>query len=97
MEAALVILGRDHIIIDGNSSLSPDSLPPNRNPNIENDPQGTVIAICWGLCALTTIALWLRIYCRVVYLRCIWWDDYLMVIGWVRGSTVPIASRLICL
>lgn len=43
----------------------------------------TVLSSVWTMAAVTTIFLGLRIYCRALRTTKMWWDDYLLVSGWV--------------
>ncbi|KAF3360213.1 hypothetical protein VdG1_04940 [Verticillium dahliae VDG1] len=47
-----------------------------------NDPAPTVVASIWVMMAVATIFLLLRIYCKAVRTRGMWWDDYIMLFAW---------------
>ncbi|KAG7117882.1 hypothetical protein HYQ44_006005 [Verticillium longisporum] len=47
-----------------------------------NDPAPTVVASIWVMMAFATIFLLLRIYCKAVRTRGMWWDDYIMLFAW---------------
>lgn len=51
------------------------SFPPAQIPPIVN---GSV----WTLLGVATIFLVLRLYCRVVRSKQLWWDDYILVASW---------------
>ncbi|KAK3689307.1 hypothetical protein B0T22DRAFT_536254 [Podospora appendiculata] len=40
-------------------------------------------AVIWTLVALATMFMALRIYCKIWRLRRLWWDDWVLVIGWM--------------
>ncbi|KAF6811312.1 hypothetical protein CMUS01_13294 [Colletotrichum musicola] len=42
-----------------------------------------VLSSVWTMAAVTTIFLGLRIYCRAVRTTKMWWDDYLLIGGWM--------------
>lgn len=42
-----------------------------------------MIAVVWVLVALSGIFLGLRIYCKFLKSRGLWWDDYLLIASWV--------------
>ncbi|RDW73466.1 hypothetical protein BP6252_07373 [Coleophoma cylindrospora] len=43
----------------------------------------TVIASIWAMLIVTTMFLVLRLYCRAIRTRTLWWDDYLLIASWV--------------
>lgn len=47
------------------------------------DPGPVVIAAIWSMFAISSCFLILRVYCRAIRTRAMWWDDYLLVAGWV--------------
>ncbi|EEY17126.1 conserved hypothetical protein [Verticillium alfalfae VaMs.102] len=51
-------------------------------PVLTNDPAPTVVASIWVMMAFATIFLLLRIYCKAVRTRGMWWDDYIMLFAW---------------
>lgn len=42
-----------------------------------------VYAIIWSLWALTTVFIALRLYCRSVRLKKLWWDDWLLIAAYL--------------
>jgi hypothetical protein len=42
----------------------------------------------WLLTALSAMFLALRVYCKFLRHRGLWWDDYILIASWVRTSTV---------
>ncbi|EGO52363.1 hypothetical protein NEUTE1DRAFT_90554 [Neurospora tetrasperma FGSC 2508] len=52
-------------------------VPPSSNP------QGAaLLAIFWSIHAACTIFVGLRLYCKVIRGRCLWWDDHLLIVAW---------------
>jgi hypothetical protein len=39
--------------------------------------------IIWSLAALTTLFVGLRVYCKFLRRRQLWWDDYVLLAAWV--------------
>ncbi|KAF6805920.1 hypothetical protein CSOJ01_09143 [Colletotrichum sojae] len=54
-------------------------------PMPSGDPSvvATVLSLVWTMAAVTTMFLGLRIYCRAVRTTKMWWDDYLLIGGWM--------------
>ena len=48
------------------------------------DPGPVVVSSIWTMLAISSIFLALRVYCRGIRVRAMWWDDYLLITGWVR-------------
>lgn len=57
-------------------------------PVFTNDPAPVVISAMWSMLAVSTAFLVLRVYCRAFRVRAMWWDDYLLIAGWVRFIAV---------
>ncbi|TEA20737.1 hypothetical protein C8034_v008183 [Colletotrichum sidae] len=55
---------------------------------IEPQPTGDVtlpsriLGSLWGMLAVSACFLALRLYCRAFRVRHLWWDDYLLIVGW---------------
>ncbi len=45
------------------------------------------VTVVWVLFAMATIFLALRIYCKAKIARGMWWDDYVLILSWVREQT----------
>ncbi|OIW27870.1 hypothetical protein CONLIGDRAFT_646091 [Coniochaeta ligniaria NRRL 30616] len=52
-------------------------------PTFTKDPGPVVIAAIWSMFAISSCFLILRVYCRAIRTRAMWWDDYLLIAGWV--------------
>jgi hypothetical protein len=39
----------------------------------------------WFLVASSAVFLGLRIYCKYIKNRGLWWDDYVLIASWVSG------------
>lgn len=52
-------------------------------------------AVVWLLVGLSGLFLGLRIYCKFMKSRGLWWDDYLLIASWVSTELVylPKGSR----
>lgn len=44
----------------------------------------TLLVSIWGLQVLCSLVLALRLYCKVARSRGMWWDDYVLILSWVR-------------
>lgn len=64
-------------------------------PILDSDPSPTVNAATWTMCAVATIFLGLRIYCKQIKARGMWWDDYLLIVAWVSRSLADGFNRLV--
>jgi hypothetical protein len=53
-------------------------------PVFDNDPATVVISAMWSMLAVSSVFLAMRVYCRAFRTRAMWWDDYLLIAGWVR-------------
>jgi len=53
------------------------------------DPQLTRTAITafWVMVSISGTFLGLRLYCRASHVRAIWWDDYVLITGWIFMMT----------
>ncbi len=47
--------------------------------------------VIWTLAGLTTLFVALRVYCKFLRRRQLWWDDYVLLAAWVR---LPVALYL---
>ena len=47
----------------------------------------------WVLTGLATVFLGLRLYCKGIRVRNLWWDDYLLTAAWVRRHPGPLLSE----
>lgn len=45
--------------------------------------QVTVDVSIWMMLCISTTLLGLRLYCRIVRVKQLWWDDHLLSLGWV--------------
>jgi hypothetical protein len=48
-----------------------------------------LLGVSWGLTSLATIFLGLRLYCKLSTGRRLWWDDWVLIAGWVRFLPSP--------
>ena len=54
-----------------------------------------LLASIWSLAGIATAFLSLRLYCRMLKRRSLWWDDAILIASWVGAYTHPHASCLI--
>ncbi len=45
--------------------------------------------VFWILTSLATIFLALRVYCKFLRGRKLWWDDHFLIASWVRWQDPP--------
>ncbi len=65
-------------------SAPPPGAPAGPPPG-PTDSRGTYInSSIWVLQGLAGVFLALRVYCKFIRRRGFWWDDYLLIAGWVR-------------
>ncbi len=75
------------------SSPPPGAPPgaPSGAPTDPTDSRGPYInSSIWVLQGLAGLFLALRVYCKFLRRRGFWWDDYLLIAGWV--CTCPVIS-----
>jgi hypothetical protein len=70
--AALHLFGRQ-----GEASSSETEMP------VLTNPGPTVNAAIWSVGTVSTLFLFLRVYCKQVRAKGMWWDDYLLTVSWV--------------
>ena len=47
-----------------------------------NDLGPTIIAVLWSLVAVSGLFVCLRIYCKRMTSKAMWWDDYILIAAW---------------
>lgn len=58
---------------------------PEQLASLPHDNAGPKLnAIIWSLTAISGIVLGLRIYCRLLRRKGLWWDDVFLIAAWVR-------------
>lgn len=72
-----------------NASVSP---PPDGWTAAEEDNVRTINIVCWLSVGVSLLFLVLRLYCKYLTRRWIWWDDYILILAWVSRppTTVPL-------
>ena len=50
-------------------------------PHDNSAPQ--ILASIWSLAGVATVFLCLRIFCRMLKRRTLWWDDAILIASWV--------------
>ena len=62
-------------------------------PNLSHDDRGPVLlGVSWGLTGLATVFLALRLYCKHLSRRRLWWDDYILIASWVSFSSPSVSA-----
>ncbi|KZL64840.1 integral membrane protein [Colletotrichum incanum] len=51
--------------------------------DVSKNPAPRVVASVWVMFSVSTVFLFLRVYCRKIRLRGIWIDDYILIVSWV--------------
>lgn len=74
--------------MDGNSTSSPAT---GQMPVENLGPHMNIVV--WVLVGLSGLFLGLRIYCKFMKSRGLWWDDYLLIASWVSISAYLIAGN----
>jgi hypothetical protein len=65
---------------------SPEPLTPEELALLPHDnsaPQ--LLASIWALAGIATLFLCLRMYCRLLRRRIMWWDDAILIASWVSS------------
>jgi len=66
-------------------------LTPEAMALLPHDDRGPALeAASWSLTGLATVLLGLRIYCKFLGRRGLWWDDWLLMSAWVRKPSSPL-------
>ncbi|KAI0132847.1 hypothetical protein BJ170DRAFT_263628 [Xylariales sp. AK1849] len=52
----------------------------------------TIIAVFWSFVAVSLVFVGLRIYCKFLRRRGLWWDDYILILSWVLAFTCAVLS-----
>ncbi|KAK3989403.1 hypothetical protein QBC44DRAFT_291279 [Cladorrhinum sp. PSN332] len=61
--------------------------------HVDRGPQ--VLAVSWGLTALATGFIILRLYCKLIgRFRRLWWDDWILMAAWVMVLTTGIKTTV---
>ncbi len=57
---------------------------------VSTESMGPVMRVStWSLVGMAFIFLGLRIYCKILKHRGLWWDDYVLLAAWVGVVTGP--------
>lgn len=65
--------------------MADPQLTPEQLAQLPHDDRGpAVLAVHWSLTAVATIFLALRVYCKRITGRRLWWDDWILIAAWVR-------------
>ncbi|KAK3317964.1 putative integral membrane protein [Apodospora peruviana] len=65
-------------------AMPPPTFTPEELALLPHDDRGpALIATSWSLTCLATIFLGLRVYCKTIGRRGLWWDDWILIAAWV--------------
>ncbi|KAK1756326.1 hypothetical protein QBC47DRAFT_321507 [Echria macrotheca] len=71
------------------------SSPPSAAGQHAHDDRGpAIIAVHWSLTALATIFLGLRVYCKHITKRRLWWDDWILIAAWTTIITTDVLTTV---
>lgn len=73
---------------------STSTRPP--SPSGESKGYETIVAL-WLLISLSGLFLALRLYCKFLKKRGLWWDDHVLVAAWVSDTTLTSIRQRISL
>ncbi len=65
------------------SDLTPEELA--ALPHDNSAPQ--LLASIWALAGIATAFLCLRLFCRILKRKALWWDDAILIASWVSART----------
>jgi len=69
----------------GLSESAPPPLLPEALAYLPHDDRGPVIVgSVWLMIGVASIFLGLRLFCKHVGRRALWWDDWILIVSWVR-------------
>lgn len=57
-------------------------------PSVDYGPQ--VNFTMWLLTALAAMFLALRVYCKILRHRGLWWDDHILIASWVGAPSISV-------
>lgn len=67
---------------------SPLELTPEELAALPHDNSAPrLLASIWALAGIATVFLCLRIFCRLLKRRVLWWDDAILIASWVGTQT----------
>jgi hypothetical protein len=73
-------------------SMAAPGLTPEQLAQLPHDDRGpAMLAAHWGLTALATVFLALRVYCKRITGLSLWWDDWILIAAWV-GVPLPLPT-----
>lgn len=63
----------------------------------DEDRGPILLGVSWILASMATTFLAVRIYCKFIATgRLLWWDDWILIGGWVRSATLLSPSNRQC-
>ncbi|KAF6838502.1 hypothetical protein CMUS01_04577 [Colletotrichum musicola] len=65
------------------STFSARDAQPNLVIDVSKDPSPRVVSSIWVMLAVSTVFLFLRVYCKKIRCRGLWVDDYLLIASWI--------------
>ncbi len=80
-----------------NMSYGPPQLTPDELALLPHDDRGpTLCGVSWLLTVLASGFLTLRIYCKFIGRRTLWWDDWILIASWVGTLLAFLRSLYRC-
>ncbi|SPO05355.1 uncharacterized protein DNG_08042 [Cephalotrichum gorgonifer] len=65
-------------------SVDPHAYTPEEFAQLDHGDRGAaILAAHWGLTALATVFLALRLYCKRITKKSLWWDDWILIASWL--------------
>lgn len=63
---------------------SPPGANNNGNREAAESMAPLIRIVCWFLVSISGLFLSLRLYCKYLQSRGLWWDDHVLIMAWVR-------------
>src|SRR5690349_15135447 len=75
----------------GAPPAGPPPMTPEQFAALPHDSLGPKLnAVIWTLTSFAAVFLALRIYCKTVLARGLWWDDWILIASWVSPGPLPL-------
>ena len=69
--------------------LSPNPAGPPPGALSHDDRGPMLVGVAWFLVVAPALVMGLRLYCKMIGSRRLWWDDYILIASWVRRMAGP--------
>ncbi|KAK0619105.1 hypothetical protein B0T14DRAFT_602995 [Immersiella caudata] len=71
-------------------------LTPEEYAALPHDDRGpTIVAVHWSMTSLATIFLGLRLYCKRLTKRSLWWDDWILIFAWFTIIATDVITQIL--